>query len=157
MDSKVDLYLKRADDELLLAKINFDISTKENLKDILNIEKTKTFFNDVISEAYYSIFYSAKAYLLAKGIETKPPEEHKKTYLEFKKFIESGELNNELLELYEKEADKAEALLNIFFEEKKKRGNFVYNMHSQANIPYAEESISNSRKFISAIKGLLKK
>lgn len=157
MDSRVDLYLKRADDELLLAKINFDISTKDNLKDILNIEKTKTFFNDVISQAYYSIFYSAKAYLLSKGIETKPPEEHKKTYLEFKKLVESGELKSELLDIYERESDKAEVLLDIFFKEKKKRGNFVYNMNSQANIPFTEESISNSRKFISTIKNLLKK
>jgi len=127
------------------------------LKGILKISPDKTFFNDVISQCYYSIFYSAKAYLLSLGILTKPPEEHKKTYEEFKKVVFSGKLDKELLNIYESESEKAEVLLNIFYLEKKKRGKFTYNINSNANIPYAEESISNARKFVSLLKNVLEK
>lgn len=90
MDSKVKLYLERAENELLLAKCNFDISTNNNFKAILGIPVEKTFFNDIISQAYYAIFYAAKTFLLFRGIETSMPEEHKKTYDEFKILVESG-------------------------------------------------------------------
>jgi len=157
VDSKVELYLKRADDELLLAKINFDISTKKQLKELFKIPFDKTFFNDVISEAYYSIFYSAKSYLLSKRIETSAPEEHKKTYEEFKKFVENGILGGELLEIYDIEVGKAEALLKILFKEKGKRGRFTYNINSNANIPVAMNSIQNAKKFASIIKVIINK
>ena len=88
MDLKVKGYLERAENELILAKANFELSTKEEIKQILRISSGRTFFNDVISESYYSIFYSAKAYLLSQGIETQSPEEHRKTYEEFKKIVE---------------------------------------------------------------------
>lgn len=61
MDSEWKIYLIRAENELVLAKANFDISIKNDFKKILGIALDKTFFNDVISESYYSIFYSAKA------------------------------------------------------------------------------------------------
>lgn len=155
MDSEWKIYLNRAENELILAKVNFDISLNTELKKIHGIAFDKTFFVDVISESYYSIFYSAKAYLLVNGIKTAPPEEHKKTYEEFKKLVESGKLDKELLEIYEIENEKAEVLLKIFFDEKKKRGNFVYNVKSEANIPKAEESVRNARKFASTIKHLI--
>lgn len=83
------------------------------------------------------------------------PEEHKKTYEEFQRIVLSGELDASLLYLYEAEIIKAEALLNIFFQEKKKRGIFTYNVQSEANIPYAQESLRNSKKFVSLIKAII--
>lgn len=155
MDSRVDLYLIRAEDEFLLAEKDLKISINIQLKETLGIPKEKTFFYSVITHAYYSIFYSAKAYLLSKGIETKPPEEHKKTYKIFTKFVKEGILDKELLKIYEEEIIKADSLLKIFEIEKKKRGIFTYNIRSEANLPYANESIENSRKFVSAIKVIL--
>ncbi len=157
MDSEVKLYLERAENKIILAKTNFEISSSNELKNTLKISIDRTFFADVISESYYAIFYSAKAYLLSKGIRTKPPEEHKKTYEEFKKFVESGEIDRELLEIYESETEKAEVLLKIFKTEKGKRGRFTYNVNSSANIPYAKESIENGIKFASSIKYVLEK
>lgn len=157
MDSESKLYLERAENELLLAKTNFDISIKNQLKGILGIPKEKTFFNDVISQAYYAIFYSAKAYLTNRGIKTSPPEEHKKTYGEFKKLVYSNKLRDQLLEIYEKETEKAEVLLKIFFSEKRKRGIFTYNVKSEANIPSAMESIENAKTFISSINEIIMK
>ena len=155
MDSLVTLYLERAENKLLLSRINFDISCSAEYKQFLKVSIEKTFFNDVISDSYYAIFYAAKAFLLSKNIETKVPEEHKKTYEEFQRIVLSGELDASLLYLYEAEITKAEALLNIFFQEKKKRGIFTYNVQSEANIPYAQESLRNSKKFVALIKAII--
>ncbi len=155
MDLRVRLYLDRAENGLLLAKTNFEMSLSKELKKILNLPEDKTFFNDVISQCYYSIFYTAKAYLLLKFIETSPPEEHKKTYLEFKKFVESGILGRQLLEIYDRETEKADFLLKIFYGEKSKRGRFTYDVNSSANIPHARESLDNARTFVSLIKTII--
>ena len=157
MDSEVKLYINRAEDEFLLAENDMKSSTDLKIKEVLGIQENKTFFYSVISHAYYCIFYTVKAYLLSKGIKTEAPEEHKKTYEEFKKIVDSGELDKQLLDIYEKETEKAEVLLKILFKEKRKRGIFTYNLKSEANLPYAQESIENSRKFVSIIKSTLEK
>ena len=155
MDLKVKGYLERAENELILAKANFELSTKKEVKLALNIPLEKTFFNNVISEVYYSIFYVAKAYLLFHDIETKMPGEHKKTYEKFKKLVVFDKLDVQLNKIYEIEAEKAETLLKIFFEEKRNRGRFTYNLSANANLPFAEQSIKNAKKFVSTIKLLL--
>ncbi len=155
MDSEVKLYLQRAENKIILAKTNFDISLSKELKNLLKITNNHTFFNDVISECYYAIFYTAKAYLLSKNIKTSMPEEHKKTYKEFEKFVNSGSLNKEVLDIYETETEKANTLLKIFKSEKKKRGRFTYDVNSNANIPYAKESLDNVIKFVSLIKAII--
>ncbi|MBS3140637.1 hypothetical protein J4405_00660 [Candidatus Woesearchaeota archaeon] len=156
MDSEVELYLIRAEDEFLLAEKDFQMSTDEKIKEILGILKEKTFFYSTITHAYYSIFYAAKSYLLSKNIKTEAPEEHKKTYDEFSKFVKNGVLDRELLRIYDEELMKSDSLLKIFRIEKKKRGYFTYNIKSEANLPYAKESIDNARVFISKIKVIVK-
>jgi uncharacterized protein (UPF0332 family) len=155
MDSEVNLYLLRAEDEFLLSQKDLQISKDDKTKNFLGIPKDKTFYYSVISHAYYSIFYTAKAYLLNKGIKTKLPNEHKKAFKEFKKFVKDGILDKELLRIYEAEIIKADFLLKIFQSEKKKRGTFTYQMKSEANLPFAQESIENARKFISNIKAII--
>ncbi len=157
MDSEVNLYLIRASDEYTLAKNDMKSSTDKSVKEVLGIQENKTFFHSVIAHSYYAIFYCAKAYLMSKGIKTKPPEEHKKTYLEFAKFVHDKTLDNELLEIYEEEITKADSLLKIFQLERKKRGIFTYNVKSEANIPYAKESLENAKKFISTVQSLIGK
>src|SRR3989344_3966536 len=102
MDIKVKGYLDRAENELVLANANFSLSTTDDIKLKLGISMDKTFFNNVISESYYAIFYCAKAFLISLGIKTEPPEEHKKTYEEFKKIVKSKRLGNQLSEIYKK-------------------------------------------------------
>jgi uncharacterized protein (UPF0332 family) len=109
----------------------------------------------VISHAYFSIFYSAKAYLISKGIKTSAPEEHKKTYEEFKRLVDEKIVDRELLELYDDAIMKAESLLEIFHTEKKKRGHFTCNVQSEANKPYAEKSVANAKKFITTIRKMM--
>lgn len=147
MDSKVELYLKRARTEMNMGILLLNSSGNKLLNDF-NIPEDETFYSGVISHCYYSIFYSTKAMLLTKGIDTKAPEVHKKTLEEFKKhFIDSGILDIKLLLIYKKMIIKAESLLQIFKLEKKKRGDFTYNTISQANIEPANESLENAKTF----------
>lgn len=157
MVSEVKLYLQRSEDEIILSKTDLDLSRDDKIKEILGIQKEKTFYFSVISHAYYSIFYAAKSYLFLKGIITDAPEEHKKTYEKFKTFVDRGILDNELLRIYENEISKAESLLNIFSIEKVKRGRFTYNIKSEANLPFANESIENAKRFVSVIKAIIEK
>ncbi len=96
------LYLERAENELELAKVIFTITNEKNIQEnIFGLKQPLTFFSAVISHSYYSIFYAAKSYLLTKGIKTDSPEEHKKTFEEFKKLVEKGIIDVELLKIYE--------------------------------------------------------
>ena len=154
MDLK--LYIHRAENEIKLAEIIFVISEEPNIqKETFKVNDPETYFSAVIAHSYYSIFYGAKAYLLKKGIEVSAPEEHKKAYAEFKKFVETGELDVELLKIYQEALVRAEYLLGIFEEEKKKRGKFTYRTMPQANKEPAKESIEHAKTFYKHIFILL--
>ena len=155
MDSDTKLYLERAENELRLAEIIMQLSLNQDIQTkIPDIRKTGTYFSSVISHSYYSIFYTAKAYLIMKGIITKAPNEHKKTYNQFKKLVLQGVVDKELLILYEDVLVKAENLLGIFKVEKKKRGEFTYQRIAQANLEPAKESLENAKTFLKHIYDL---
>lgn len=156
MDSKAILYLERAKNELDLARAIFKISTKPEFRQMLELKEDATFFSNAISNAYYCIFYSAKAFICSKGIITEAPEEHQKTYAEFEKLVLSGEIDVELLNIYKSMAVKADELLGIFKWEKSKRGRFTYRKLPQANMEPADESILNAEKFLKNINLMLK-
>lgn len=147
-------YLERAENEINLAEIIMGLSINKDLQTNFKITKIDTYFSAVISHAYYCIFYSAKAYLSKKGIKTEAPEEHKKTYNEFKKFVENGVIDVELLKIYEKLIIRADILLHIFDKEKGKRGEFTYQKLSQANLEPANESLENAKIFYKNIRKL---
>ncbi len=155
MDSDTKLYLERAENELRLAEIIMQISMNKDLQiKAFDVRKPDTYYSSVISHAYYSIFYSAKAYLISKGIITKAPEEHRKTYEEFKNLVLQGVIDGALLKLYEEVLVKADDLLGIFRMEKKKRGEFTYKRISQANLEPAKESLENAEIFLKHIYDL---
>jgi len=152
MDLQINLFIERADTELLLAEKIKILCEEDNTRTMLQIPKQKTFYSAVISHAYYSIFYSAKAILLTKNIKTTSPDIHKKTFDEFKKqFVDTGILDVKLLEIYKKMVIRADKLLEIFKDEKWKRGNFTYHTIPQANKEPAEDSINNAKLFFSNI------
>jgi uncharacterized protein (UPF0332 family) len=84
------LYLKRAQNELNLSLMILRISDDTNLQGSVFKLPNDTYYSAVISHAYYCIFYAAKAYLLAKGIKTEPPEEHKRTFDAFQRLVNEG-------------------------------------------------------------------
>ena len=152
MDSKADMYFKRAKTELEASEILFEVSKNDATKQNFQISQNSTYYSGVISHAYYAIFYSAKAILLTKDIKTSSPEIHKKTFDAFKEnFVDTGILDVKLLEIYKKMAIRADKLLEIFKDEKWKRGNFTYNTIPQANKEPAEDSLKNAKMFVSNI------
>lgn len=154
MGSEYKIYLERAENELNLALIIKKISDNKKLQiEIFNL-KEDTYYSAVITHCYYCIFYSAKAYLFLKGIKTSAPEEHKKTFEEFAKFVKQGIIDVELLKIYQNIMIKAETLLHIFELEKTKRGKFTYKTIPQANKEPAEESIKNAKLFFSNVYNL---
>ncbi len=158
MDLMIRIYLDRAGNEMFAAGALKRLSEEERAKRDFDIPPDMTFYSSVISHAYYAIFYAAKALLLAKGIRTSSPEIHKKTYEAFKKeLVETGILDVKLLEIYREIAVRADALLEIFKEEKGKRGRFTYATISQANIIAAEDSLRNAKFFVANIGKVIEK
>ena len=153
MDSMVKLYIHRAENEIVVAEKVKEMSDYDDVREFMKIGKDMIFYSAVISHSYYSIFYAAKALLLTKGIRTDSPEVHKKTLDTFKEhFVDTGILDVKLLEIYKKMIVRADELLQIFKEEKKKRGDFTYKTLPQANQEPAVDSIKNAKTFVSNIK-----
>lgn len=158
MDSKVSLLIDRAENELLTSQALKKISENDTLKKDIELPLSTTFYSSVIAHAYYSIFYVAKAALSNINVEIGAPNVHKKAFVQFKKhFIDTNLLDKHLLELYEDAKVKAEDLLQIMEDEKKKRGNFTYRTFPQANKEPAEESLKNANNFIIHIKAFIQK
>jgi len=159
MNGETELYLQRAENELIAAQMLFDISSNPQLQRVqFKLEKEFTFYSSVISHYYYCIFYSAKASLIKKGIKTEAPEVHKKTLEAFEKYlVKTGKLDVELLKIYQKMVIRAEELLGIFSKEKGKRGRFTYQKLPQANREPAKESFDNAPLFFKNINKILRK
>ena len=61
-----------------------------------------------------------------------------------------------LIEIYKKMIVRADELLEIFKDEKWKRGHFTYQTIPQANKEPAEDSLKNSKFFVSNIMKVIK-
>lgn len=159
MNDEAELYLQRAENELVAAQILFGISDNPALqKEQFKLEKDFTFYSTVISHSYYCIFYSAKAILIIEGIKTESPKVHKKTLEAFENYlVKTGKLDVELLKIYKKMIVRAEELLGIFSREKRKRGEFTYQKLPQANKEPAKESFDNASSFFKNINKIIRK
>jgi len=152
MDSMVEIFVERANNEILAAESLKRLSEEAKAKEDFYLSSDTTFYSSVISHSYYAIFYAAKAILLTKNVKTSGPEIHKKTLEEFRtKLVDTGLLDMKLFEIYHKMVVRADDLLHIFTGEKWKRGNFTYNTIPQANKEPAEDSLKNAKIFVSNI------
>ena len=156
MDSQVEIFIKRANNELLAAESLKRLSEEVKYKDEFSIPQDATFYSSVISHSYYAIFYAVKAILLTKNIKTKSPNIHKTTYDLFDKtFVKTGVLDKKLLQIYTDIVVKTGDLLEIFKDEKWKRKNFTYQVIAQANKTPAENSLKNAKLFIANISKVI--
>jgi len=151
VDFEHKIYLTRAQNELNLSIMILRISDDKGMQVSTFGMKEDTYYSATISHAYYCIFYAAKSYLLLKGIRTKTPEEHRKTFDGFSKLVDKGTVDIELLKIYQNMLIKADTLLDIFGYEKGKRGKFTYRTIPQANQEPAQESIKNAGIFFNNI------
>ena len=147
----------KAINDLLLAESLLKISTDKKLKNLLNYPEDVTFFDWVIVSSYYSIFHATHALLGLKRIKITNRLHHATMIAFAKHFIINNELADELFFIYEESENKANELLDIFEEEKEKRGLFQYHRLSKNNLDPAKESIKNAKKFLKAIEEVLRK
>ncbi len=152
--SSQDAARQRAWNELQAARLLFRLSERPDVQKSLLEREPLTFYSGVISHAYYSIFYVARAYLQTRGVTTRPPREHEQVYERFAWFVETGVLDKELLRIYDAERPKAAVLLGILGDEKSKRGRFTYRTLPQANKRPAEESIAHATTFFKRLANL---
>lgn len=155
MDSKVKLFMQRAENERDLAKALLDLSQNNGMKNELKLTPDHTFYSAVISHSYYCIFYSARAVLLKEKMDVDSPEIHKKAIDAFETLVNDGKLDFKLLSIYKKMIVRADTLLGIFRLEKRKRGEFTYQKLPQANLGPAEESVENALFFFKNIYKIL--
>jgi len=156
MDSQVEIFIKRANNELLVAEALRKLSEEIKYKGEFSIPQNETFYSSVISHSYYAIFYAAKAILLTKNIKTTSPNIHRTTYDLFEKtFVKTGVLDKKLLQIYTDIVVKAGDLLEIFKDEKWKRGNFTYQVIAQANKTPADDSLKNAKSFVANISKVI--
>lgn len=158
MDSMAEIYMGRAHNEIVAADSLKRLSEDPKAKMEFDIPSDMTFYSSVISHCYYAIFYASKAILLTKNIKTTSPEIHKKTFDAFQKYlVETGILDVKLLEIYKAMVIRADELLEIFKEEKRKRGAFTYTTIPQANKVPAEDSVKNAKLFVFNIQKVISK
>lgn len=158
MDLMAEIFIARANNELLAANSLKKLSEDSKSKIDFSLPSEITFYSSVISHSYYAIFYAAKAILLTNGIKTASPEIHRKTLDAFQKYlVETGILDVKLLEIYKTMAIRADGLLEIFKTEKRKRGDFTYTTIPQANKAPAEDSLKNAKLFVSNIQKVISK
>ena len=159
MDGLTELHLQRAENELIAAQILFEVSGNRAIqREQFRLEKDFTFYSSVIGHAYYCIFNSAKAMLMAEGIKTYSPDVHRKTIDAFEKYlVKSGKLDVQLLNIYRKSIIQADELLEIFSAEREKRGEFTYQKLPQANMKPASDSLERASLFFKSISGVLRR
>ena len=147
----------KAVNDLSLAQGLLKISTDIKVKDALEYPNNTTFFDWVIVASYFSIFHATHALLGLKKIKI-TSRLHYATLIVFgKHFIINSELAEELFLIFEDAESKAHELLEIFEEEKGKRGLFQYHRLSKNNLEPAQKSIDNATTFLDAIQEVLKK
>lgn len=156
MEGLIKLYIEKAENELVLAESLFKISSDNLIKEKLGVNLKETFYSAVISHSYYSIFYCSKAYLLFKNIKLPEQGQHQAAYYNFRKFVNQGVIDKELLEIYDEMIIKADKLLDLFEHEKSKRGHFVYKTTAQANVEPAKVSLNNAGIFFKSINKIMR-
>lgn len=157
-NSDVLCHLKwqKASNDLSLGEGLLKISTDKGLKDNLGYTKNMTFFDWVIVTSYYSIFHATNSILGMKKIKITKRVHHATLIAFSKHFIINDELADELFIIYENSHNLAKELLEIIEEEKSKRGTFQYHRLSRYNLEPAKRSLENAKKFLSAIRQILK-
>lgn len=156
-NSIVQSHLKwlKATNDLSLAEGLLKISTKPEIKDRLGYPEETTFFDWVIVSSYYSIFHATQALLGLKKVKI-DGRMHFATMISFAKhYIINNELEAELFSIYEDAEHKAKELLDIYEEEKRKRGIFQYHRLSKDNLGPAQDSLDNGKKFLDEVKEVL--
>lgn len=154
---RIGLMFGKAQNNLKVANIIFEISTSKSMKAILKLREQDSFYDWTIQAAYYAMFHAVNALLATKKIKISD-KVHVSTYYSFgKHFINTNELADELFVMYGKTEEKALKLFSSLAEEKKKRGAATYERLPKMNLEPAKESIDNAKELVGVIGDILAK
>ncbi|VVB60919.1 Uncharacterised protein [uncultured archaeon] len=158
-------FLKNANDSLESAKLLFEASVNEKLKNTLGLSSFNGFLW-VINSSYYSMFYMARALLESEGVKIKTDlSVHAVTFdalvhyfyltgkLEKRIIEEFAEAEIEASEILGKE--KAKELIEDYFHEKRKRAAFTYESGAIAMQNKAQTSLERAKRFNEEIRKIL--
>src|SRR3989344_692383 len=161
----VDFFLNNAKNSLDSAKLLFEVSTKNNLKNLTGFPNFNGFLW-VINSSYYSMFYMVRTLLENEGIRIKADLSiHAVTFDALVHyFYITGKLQKRLIEDFneaKEEAsemlgkEKAKELIEDYFYEKNKRGTFTYEMGAIAMQNKAQTSLERAKRFNEEIRKII--
>lgn len=144
---KINLFLERAENSLLIAKHIKDIqSTKD--------QPPKLHWNYwAITISYYSMLYAAKAAILSKGYEA---SDHNAVQIALGHLLIPGELEKEDLEILNQSHKIFEEEYVHYFEDAKKESHIArYSAIKTYTERRLQEIFDNARKFVAKISLIL--
>jgi uncharacterized protein (UPF0332 family) len=161
----VKFFLDNAENSLDSAKLLFNVSTNDSIKNDLGFPDFNGFLW-VINSSYYSMFYMARALLEKNGIKIKRDFSiHSITFDSLVYyFYLTGKLQKKLIEDLEEAREeaseilgneKAKQLIEDYFHEKRKRGRFTYEMGTIAMRNKAETSLKRAKLFNEEIRKII--
>lgn len=158
-------FLNNAKNSLESAKLSFEASVNEKLKNSMGLSGFNGFLW-VINSSYYSMFYMARALMESEGIKIKTDlSVHAVTFdslvyyfyltgkLERRIIEEFAEAETEASEILGKE--KAKELVEDYFHEKRKRAAFTYELGAVAMQNKAQTSLERAKRFNEEIRKVL--
>lgn len=162
----MDFFIDNAIKSLETAKILFEVSTKQDISLKLGFPNFDGFLW-VINSSYYSMFYITRAVLESSGIKIKTEQSvHQATfnalfhYFYLRKRLEQSFIEDlkrageESFEILGK--DKAKSLIEDYYSEKAKRGQFTYEMGQIAIKGKAETSLNRAKAFMEKMRKMIK-
>jgi len=114
----------------------------------------------VIVTSYYSMFYIANAVLYKRGLKVGDTSAHAVAANSLIVYVKDNLKKSLIEEFTEAMTDaqmtmKTEKLITSYFQEKKKRGTFQYNMTTELKKSKAETSLNRAKEFVLSLKKLL--
>src|SRR3989344_1349324 len=167
----VPFYIKNAQMSLQIAQYLHKLSTDKEYKKSANFTEDFECYLWVVVTSYYSMFYTANALLAKTGLKVGEKFAHRITEdcLLFY-FIKNNKLAKNLLETYKETKNevlnlmnlneeqllkefqlKAQELIATFHYQRNKRGQFKYEITSNAKQHIAQLSIDRAKNFIQEI------
>lgn len=161
----VQFFLTNSKNSLDSAKLLFDASTKQDLKEKIGLADFNGFLW-VINAGYYSMFYAVRALLENEGIKIKTDISLHLTVFDLfvYYFYLTGKLEKSFIEDFQDAGaeasetlgkEKAKGLVEDYLYEKDKRGRFTYEMGEIAMKNKANTSLERAKKFNEEIRKIL--
>ena len=161
-----------AEKSLRTANFIYELSTNDNVKQTLRVEKDFESYVWVIVTSYYSMFYSALALLAREGIRVGRQIVHKVTADALIHFFISNKRLAKMFEDYEEAKDttldligreelmkglqkRADELIIAYELEMRKRVTFQYDIGEMAKRGYADTSLKRAREFFTEVRKIL--